>query len=88
VANGTRTRDHRDHNPGLYQLSYRHRARTWYPGISQALYEAVVLSRRARVDAFAEFLDHLFAERGQVIGLARRYEPVIDDDFPVDPAPR
>jgi hypothetical protein len=24
VANGTRTRDHRDHNPGLYQLSYRH----------------------------------------------------------------
>ena len=27
VANGTRTRDHRDHNPGLYQLSYRHRAR-------------------------------------------------------------
>ena len=28
VANGTRTRDHRDHNPGLYQLSYRHHART------------------------------------------------------------
>ena len=27
VADGTRTRDHRDHNPGLYQLSYRHRAR-------------------------------------------------------------
>ncbi len=26
MANGTRTRDHRDHNPGLYQLSYRHRA--------------------------------------------------------------
>ena len=26
VADGTRTRDHRDHNPGLYQLSYRHRA--------------------------------------------------------------
>ena len=25
MANGTRTRDHRDHNPGLYQLSYRHR---------------------------------------------------------------
>ena len=25
VADGTRTRDHRDHNPGLYQLSYRHR---------------------------------------------------------------
>ena len=28
VADGTRTRDHRDHNPGLYQLSYRHRAAT------------------------------------------------------------
>jgi hypothetical protein len=26
VAEGTRTPDHRDHNPGLYQLSYRHRA--------------------------------------------------------------
>jgi hypothetical protein len=31
VADGTRTRDHRDHNPGLYQLSYRHRALTSYP---------------------------------------------------------
>lgn len=28
MADGTRTRDHRDHNPGLYQLSYRHRALT------------------------------------------------------------
>jgi hypothetical protein len=28
VAEGTRTPDHRDHNPGLYQLSYRHRAET------------------------------------------------------------
>jgi hypothetical protein len=28
VADGARTRDHRDHNPGLYQLSYRHRAPT------------------------------------------------------------
>jgi hypothetical protein len=27
VADGTRTHDHRDHNPGLYQLSYRHRGR-------------------------------------------------------------
>ena len=26
VADGTGTRDHRDHNPGLYQLSYRHHA--------------------------------------------------------------
>jgi hypothetical protein len=28
VADGIRTRDHRDHNPGLYQLSYRHRGGT------------------------------------------------------------
>ena len=27
MAEGTRTPDHRDHNPGLYQLSYRHRER-------------------------------------------------------------
>src|SRR6266542_4146750 len=27
VAEGTRTPDHRDHNPGLYRLSYRHRER-------------------------------------------------------------
>jgi hypothetical protein len=26
VTDGTRTRNHRDHNPGLYQLSYGHRA--------------------------------------------------------------
>ena len=26
VTGGTRTHDHRDHNPGLYQLSYGHRA--------------------------------------------------------------
>ena len=27
MAEGTRTPDHRDHNPGLYRLSYRHRER-------------------------------------------------------------
>ena len=26
VTDGIRTHDHRDHNPGLYQLSYGHRA--------------------------------------------------------------
>jgi hypothetical protein len=26
VTDGARTHDHRDHNPGLYQLSYGHRA--------------------------------------------------------------
>jgi hypothetical protein len=25
VTDGTRTHNHRDHNPGLYQLSYGHR---------------------------------------------------------------
>ncbi len=25
VADGTRTHDNRNHNPGLYQLSYNHR---------------------------------------------------------------
>lgn len=28
VDDGTRTHDNRDHNPGLYQLSYVHRRRT------------------------------------------------------------
>ena len=27
VTDGARTRDHRNHNPGLYQLSYNHRSR-------------------------------------------------------------
>ena len=27
VADGTRTRDNRNHNPGLYQLSYSHHRR-------------------------------------------------------------
>ena len=33
VADGTRTRDSRDHNPGLYQLSYGHRARCSVAGV-------------------------------------------------------
>ena len=41
MADGTRTRDHRDHNPGLYQLSYRHRAqRQDTAGASAALSRA------------------------------------------------
>jgi hypothetical protein len=38
VADGIRTRDHRDHNPGLYQLSYRHRAR---PRIAAVVYTSL-----------------------------------------------
>ncbi len=30
VADGARTRDNRNHNPGLYQLSYSHRRRRNY----------------------------------------------------------
>ena len=32
VADGTRTHDNRDHNPGLYQLSYSHHWETDGPG--------------------------------------------------------
>ena len=34
VADGTRTHDHLDHNQGLYQLSYSHRARNQDSGAS------------------------------------------------------
>lgn len=30
VADGTRTHDNRNHNPGLYQLSYGHHCRNRY----------------------------------------------------------
>jgi hypothetical protein len=30
VSDGTRTHDNRDHNPGLYQLSYAHHCRVFY----------------------------------------------------------
>ena len=29
VTDGARTRDHRNHNPGLYQLSYNHHSRNF-----------------------------------------------------------
>ncbi len=32
MDDGTRTHDNRDHNPGLYQLSYVHRCRLLHPG--------------------------------------------------------
>jgi hypothetical protein len=38
VADGIRTRDHRDHNPGLYQLSYGHLAAVSIPA-AQKRYE-------------------------------------------------
>jgi hypothetical protein len=29
VTDGARTRDHRNHNPGLYQLSYNHHSKSF-----------------------------------------------------------
>src|SRR5919201_7152614 len=50
VVDGTRTHNHRDHNPGLYQLSYDHRATrqdsrergglSLYEGVASALTRA------------------------------------------------
>ena len=50
VADGTRTRDSRDHNPGLYQLSYGHRAK-------EIVAEGLPFSLRAcsSVDRAADF---------------------------------
>ena len=47
VADGIRTRDHRDHNPGLYQLSYRHRDTVRIPAVTGSDHER-------RAVAFAE----------------------------------
>ena len=51
VANGTRTRDHRDHNPGLYQLSYRHQATASYPDQSPASGVSSSASRSSTSDS-------------------------------------
>ena len=42
MTDGTRTHNHRDHNPGLYQLSYGHRA-----GDSLAREQRASVARRA-----------------------------------------
>jgi hypothetical protein len=34
VADGARTHDNRNHNPGLYQLSYSHRRERKYSGVA------------------------------------------------------
>jgi Binding-protein-dependent transport system inner membrane component len=51
VADGIRTRDHRDHNPGLYQLSYRHQAPTSYRRASPSQNLCADLRRCAREDS-------------------------------------
>jgi hypothetical protein len=69
VANGTRTRDHRDHNPGLYQLSYRHRARGMVPG-RQPSGVSSRCSSTAGIDAktaAGALLDVLSRNRGDVL---------------------
>src|SRR5213083_1729765 len=84
VAEGTRTPDHRDHNPGLYRLSYRHRAGDMVSAVSasRAASGRGRLGRDPlpRVLAFGELLDHLLVERGDVVGLAARDETLVDDD--------
>src|SRR3954465_8750885 len=50
VADGTRTHDHLDHNQGLYQLSYSHRARLRIAGSRRAAFAAppAIQTRRPR----------------------------------------
>ena len=43
VADGARTHDNRNHNPGLYQLSYSHRSAHNYSGSLARLREAPVI---------------------------------------------
>ena len=50
VADGIRTRDHRDHNPGLYQLSYRHRAIPFPPKASLRSSQVPLCADRVRGD--------------------------------------
>src|SRR2546421_1301011 len=50
-----------------------------------ALDRVLRLLRRVGVTALRELLDDLCVEGGQVVGLAARDEPGVDDDFLVDP---
>jgi hypothetical protein len=39
----------------------------------------------SQVMPFAELLDHLLTKRRQVVGLAAGHQPIVDDDFLIDP---
>jgi hypothetical protein len=41
--------------------------------------------RRAGVNSFGDLFDHLAIEGGDVVRLAAGHEPLIDDDFFIDP---
>ncbi len=43
VADGARTHDNRNHNPGLYQLSYSHRRALNYSGSLAVISEASII---------------------------------------------
>ncbi len=53
MADGIRTRDHRDHNPGLYQLSYGHLALASLPA-TQKRYECARLMKKPWPLAFLQ----------------------------------
>src|SRR5471030_97391 len=80
VADGARTHDNRNHNPGLYQLSYSHHCRTSYclsssPGTGllnreTRLYEQRFALPSPLFDEFDRFtqMSACFIENGHVAG--------------------
>ncbi len=45
VADGARTHDNRNHNPGLYQLSYSHRRKEYYFNLRMLVTEEFLKKR-------------------------------------------
>jgi hypothetical protein len=76
VADGIRTRDHRDHNPGLYQLSYRHRG--WHriaaaQSVSGRAWPAGIDPGGPRCEAWPVFKSLAGATRFLVLALSALY---------------
>ena len=67
MADGIRTRDHRDHNPGLYQLSYRHRGRVRIAAVRRRLRAARRGSAGAAIPVGGMSGLHGLADLGRVI---------------------
>src|SRR4051812_31135804 len=55
------------------------------PGPTEQLPRGHRLLALAGMNAFAELLDELLAERGQIVRVTRRDEPLADDALLVDP---
>ena len=78
VADGARTHDNRNHNPGLYQLSYSHRTLRLYPLLPGFL--SLLQSRRSQICQragglrCAHFNLEPFLEHG-IVGLALGTSP-------------